>query len=187
MPNIANGESIVSGLSAVRPALARYLRRSPDETAAYTYSEELHVSVWGDGSPVVATSSDETGTFAERDTPDPSTSTRAERDAGDVVDASLSQRRRQLGWTATQAERDHGEPSTTTKGARDPGDVLDETLTRRDGRQRKWALGHVPSDVLDIRRLPLTIFTEAARDRDDDSVEPDGDATDDLVTGIVAF
>ena len=175
----------------VRPALARYLHNAPDETGGYIYSEQLQVSLWADGSPVVGTSSDETGTFAERDTPEPSTSTRAESDPGDIVDASLWQRRRGLRLTATEAGRDPGEPTTTTKAARDPGDVLDETLSRRVGLTRTGSAGIVAGHGLDAyprgQRLVLSIFTEAARDRDDDPDEPDGDATDDLVTGVVAF
>ncbi|MFZ0180284.1 MAG: hypothetical protein WAL84_10510 [Candidatus Dormiibacterota bacterium] len=96
-------------MNAIRPALAYRLERSTDQPPTLDYDEAQQISRLSDGTPAVVLPRAEIQTFAERDRPEPSTSTKAARDPGDL-DA--------LAWPT----RDLAATATETRAGRDTDD-----------------------------------------------------------------
>jgi putative ATP-grasp target RiPP len=91
----------------LRPTLAYGLSRIDDEATPLVYDEVLQVSVLDDGTPAIGMSASGTETFTDREPDQPSTSTRAERDPGDVDGAAWFMPL--LAKIFTEADRDKGD------------------------------------------------------------------------------
>jgi hypothetical protein len=159
-------------MKATRPALAYRLERITDELATLEYDEAQQISRLPDGNPAVVLPGAEIKTFAERDRPEPSTSTEASRDPGDLdalawpVSLAATATETRAGRDTDDDEPNPSDPSTMTKAARDPGD-----LDAPD-----WSSPHLSA---------MPTETQARR-HSGEPADPESFA-DDLVTGVVAF
>jgi hypothetical protein len=93
-------------MKATRPALAYRFERATDEPSSLRYSEALQISLLSDGTPAVTLPGSRIETFAERDRPEPSTNTRAERDPGDLDGVAWPPSQTAETKTLTEASRD---------------------------------------------------------------------------------
>jgi hypothetical protein len=108
-------------MKATRPALAYRLERTTDDPATLKYDEVRQISLLSDGSPAVSLPGTSIQTFAERDRPEPSTITKAERDPGDAD--ALAWPLHHLAVTATETragrDRDDDQPEPSESLADD--------------------------------------------------------------------
>jgi hypothetical protein len=101
-------------MKAARPALAYRLALTEDEQSELIYDDARQISVDVHGEPVIKLGLDRIETLAERDSHQPSTSTRAARDPGDLDatfgDGQIVAETRTL--TEADRDRDTDDPDT---------------------------------------------------------------------------